>query len=406
MSDFFQNGMIATFHRLGKPDIERLERELERMSRTRGITLILPSLLSELQSPALRGILQELRMVRYIREIVVALGPATAEEFRSARQYFSILPQKTTLLWISGPRLDALLNLLRSKGLEPGPDGKGRGAWLAYGYVIAEGGSDVLALHDCDIVSYSRELLGRLIFPVASTQSDFEFCKGYYGRVTNRMHGRVTRLFLTPLIRALTVTVGVRPVLEYYDSFRYALAGEFSMMTNLARLTRVPADWGLEVGVLAEIYRNCSLKRVCQVELCDNYDHKHQELSPGDQTKGLHKMAIDIASSLFISLATEDVIYSAGFFNSLRATYRRIAQDMIERYHGDSMINGLDYDRHEEETAVDVFTDAIRTAGEIVDADPLGPPQIPNWNRVFAAVPDFDKRLLEAVRADNGDALP
>jgi glucosyl-3-phosphoglycerate synthase len=345
-------------------------------------------------------------MVRYIREIVVALGPATAEEFQSARRYFSILPQKTTLLWISGPRLDALLNLLRSKGLEPGPDGKGRGAWLGYGYVIAEGGSDVIALHDCDIVTYSRELLGRLIYPVVSTQLDFEFCKGYYSRVTDRLHGRVTRLFLTPLIRALSVMVGTRPVLEYYDSFRYALAGEFSMMTNLARLNRVPADWGLEVGVLAEIYRNCSTKRVCQVELCDNYEHKHQELSADDRTKGLHKMAIDIASSLFTTLATEDVIYSKGFFNSLRATYRRIAQDMIVRYHGDAMINGLIYDRHDEGSAVDVFTDALRTAGEIVDADPLGPPQIPNWNRVFAAIPDFDRRLLDAVQADNGGPRP
>jgi glucosyl-3-phosphoglycerate synthase len=401
MGDFFQNGVVATFHRLGQPGLERLEAGLAQIAKVRGISLVLPSLFSELEKPALRQIVEELRSVKYVREIVVTLGPCSAEEFLFAQKYFSILPQKTTLLWVHGPRLEALLDLIRSKDLDPGPDGKGKQVWLAYGYVLAEGQSDVIALHDCDIVTYSRDMLARLVYPVASPQLDYEFCKGYYSRVTNRMHGRVTRLFATPLIRALIVMVGPRPSLEYYDSFRYLLSGEFSMMANLARLNRVPADWGLEVGVLAEMYRNCSVKRVCQVELSDNYEHKHQELSPEDKSKGLNRMAIDIANALFATLATEDVVYSSGFFNSLRATYRRIAQDMIGRYEGDALLNGLDYDRHEEGRAVEVFTEAIQAAGAIIEADPLGPPQIPNWNRLFAAIPDFGDRLLEAVRLDN-----
>lgn len=405
MGDFFQNGLIATFHRLGAADIERLEQDLWKMTRVRGVSLVLPSLYAELERPALHGIVQELRNVRYIREIVVALGPCSADEYRHAQEYFSVLPQKTTLLWISGPRITPLLNMLREGGLDPGPYGKGQGAWLAYGYVIAEGRSEVIALHDCDIVTYSRELLGRLIYPVASTQLDFEFCKGYYSRVTDQMHGRVTRLFLTPLLRALLRLAGPLPLLRYYDSFRYALSGEFSMMTNLARLNRIPADWGLEVGSLAEIYRNCSVKRICQVELCDNYEHKHQELSVDDKTRGLHKMAIDIAKSLFVTLEGEGVAFSRGFFNSLRASYLRIAQDMIVRYEGDAMINGLHYDRHGEGTAVDLFTEVIREAGETVHDDPIGPPFIPNWNRVFAAIPDFDNRLLEAVRQDNAGEI-
>jgi glucosyl-3-phosphoglycerate synthase len=31
--------------------------------------------------------------------------------------------------------------------------------------------------------------------------------------------------------------------------------------------------------MLVEVFRNCSLKRICQVELAENYDHKHQDLS-------------------------------------------------------------------------------------------------------------------------------
>ena len=402
MSDFFQNGMIATFHRLGTLDLERLEQELWKMTRVRGVSLVLPSLFAELSRPALRDIVQELRNVRYIREIVVALGPCSAAEFKQAQEYFSILPQKTTLLWISGPRLQALLEQMRNEGrLNPGDYGKGQGAWLAYGYVIAEGRSEVIALHDCDIVTYSRELLGRLIYPVVSSQLDFEFCKGYYGRVTERMHGRVTRLFLTPLLRALTRMVGNMPILLYYDSFRYPLAGEFSMMTNLARLNRIPADWGLEVGLLAEIYRNCAIKRICQVELCDNYEHKHQELSAEDGSRGLHRMAIDIAKSLFVTLESLGVIFSKASYNSLQVSYKRIAEDMIVQYEGDALINGLHYDRHGEGNAVDVFSEVIGEAGETVHENPTGQPFIPNWNRVFAAFPDFDVRLLEAVRQDN-----
>jgi glucosyl-3-phosphoglycerate synthase len=401
MSDFYQTGTVATLHSLGHTDLRKLEAQLLRFSKRGGITLVLPSLFSELKGKALSGILEELSEVRYIREIVVTLGPATKEEFRYASEFFSILTQPTTLIWNNGPRVQALYEKIREYDLDPGPDGKGRSAWMAYGYVIAEGGSRVIALHDCDILTYSRELLGRLIFPVASTNLGFEFCKGYYSRVTHKMHGRVTRLFVTPLIRSLAKTVGNLPLLQYFDSFRYPLAGEFSMLTDLARINRIPADWGLEVGVLAEVYRNCSAKRICQVELCDNYDHKHQTLSPDNPEAGLNRMATDIAKNIFRTLSAEGIVYSPGFFNTLCATYLHIAQDTIDRYHGDAMINGLEYDRHEEGSAIEVFTKAIRRAGEIITADPLGPPQIPAWNRVFAAIPDFAEQLIQSIRADN-----
>jgi glucosyl-3-phosphoglycerate synthase len=401
MSDFYQTGMVATLHRLGQSDFNKLEEKLLKHSKKRRITLVLPSLFSELQREALQGIIKELSRIEYIREVVVTLGPTTAEEFQKARKFFSVLPQSTILIWNSGPKIQALYEQMKEYDLYPGPDGKGRSAWMAYGYVIAEGGSSVIALHDCDILTYSRELLGRLVFPVVATDLDFEFCKGFYSRVTKKMHGRVTRLFVTPLIRALIKAVGNLDILHYYDSFRYPLAGEFSMLTDLARINRIPADWGLEVGVLAEVYRNTSVKRICQVELCENYDHKHQELSPEDPEKGLNKMAIDIAKNIFRTLSAEGIVYSQGFFNTLCATYLRIAQDTIDRYHWDAIINGLEYGRHEEGRAVEVFTDAIRRAGKIITQDPLGPPQIPAWNRVFAAIPNFAEQLLEAVREDN-----
>jgi len=173
-------------------------------------------------------------------------------------------------------------------------------------------------------------------------------------------------------------------------------------MRTLARGIRIPADWGLEVGVLAEVYRNCSLKRICQVELVDNYDHKHQELSEHDPSRGLHRMVVDIAASLIRTLASYGVQFDAGFLNTLIAAYVRTAQDAVERYRDDAALNGLRFDRHSEEVAVETFSRALRTAGLTFVRDPMGAPQIPTWNRVTSALPDFLGELRDAVEADRG----
>ena len=132
-------------------------------------------------------------------------------------------------------------------------------------------------------------------------------------------------MLVTPLIRSLIKMVGHHPLLVFFDSFRYPLAGEFSMDIDLARINRIPGDWGLEVGVLAEVYRNTAIRRVCQVDITENYEHKHQVLSPEDASRGLNKMCIDICKSLFRTLASEGVIFSDGFFKTLVATYVRTA---------------------------------------------------------------------------------
>ena len=217
----------------------------------------------------------------------------------------------------------------------------------------------MIALHDCDIVNYDRQLLARLCYAIAHPHLPFDFCKGYYARVTDRMHGRVTRLFMTPLIRALEGMAPGSSFLHYLDSFRYALAGEFAMDIDLARVNRIPADWGLEVGVLAEVYRNCAVARTCQVDLTDNYEHKHQTLSTEDPSKGLARMATDIAKSLFTTLAAEGLVFSADHFRSLEVRYVRMAQDTIARYYADAMLNGLKFDRHAEELAVAVFAKSL-----------------------------------------------
>jgi glucosyl-3-phosphoglycerate synthase len=401
MSDFFQSGIITTLHQLGQPSLERLESELAGFAETRPIALVLPALYSEFERPAMPAIVQELTKVKYLNEVVLALDQASEEEFQSVRGILSAIPTDVKIVHNKGKRVAEVYETLRRNGLDAGPQGKGRSAWLSYGYVLARGKSEVIALHDCDILTYSRTLLARLCYPIASPTLNYVFCKGYYSRVTDKMNGRVTRLLVTPLVRSLQQLTGQHGFLAFLDSFRYPLAGEFSMSADLARINRIPSDWGLEVGSLAEVYRNYSPHRVCQVDIATTYEHKHQILSAEDAQKGLMKMAVDICKSIFRTLASDGVVFSESLFRSLSVTYLRQAEDTLLKYESDAKINGLEFDRHEEAKAVEAFTRAIAMAAQAFVENPMGTPLIPNWNRVSAAIPDIFEMLMLAVDEDN-----
>ena len=403
MADFFQGGILTTLHRLGMPNLERLEAELTWHSHKRPIALVLPALYSEFEGEAMKLIVDTLKCkgTQYIREIVVALGPSNEDQFRHVRSYMKILPHKTTIVWISGPRIAGIFDTIRKAEVPVGMPGKGQSVWMAYGYVLSKEEFHSIALHDCDILTYQREILARLCYPVTNSHMDYEFCKGYYPRVTDRLHGRVTRLLVTPLLRALKKICGEHPLLTYFDSFRYPLAGEFSMDTRLVRVNRIPGDWGLEVGVLAEVMRNTTVRRICQVEIADNYEHKHQPLSHDDATKGLHKMCVDICKSLFRTLMAEGIQFSPSFAKMLIVTYMRTAQDMLEMYEDDAAINSLVFDRHGESRAIETFKIGIEEAVEMITTDPLGVPLIASWDRVTSAIPDILERIQKAVEDDN-----
>ncbi len=401
MSDFQQAGPFTTLHKLGQTDSAFLERTLTSASGNLPICLVLPSLISEMAGPALPPILDILTTVSYLSKIIVTLGPATKSEFQEARDFFGRLPQKTVLIWNSGPRLHAQYQRLEKIGLSAGPDGKGRSVWMALGYLLADTPSAVIALHDCDIVTYDRGLLDRLVYPVASPLMEYQFCKGYYARFSGSLHGRVTRLYVTPLLQALTQMLGDLPLLKYLAAFRYPLAGEFCMTADLARSLRFPSGWGLEIGVLAEAYRHTSLRRICQSELCDRYDHKHQPLSDSPD-QGLGRMATDIARTFFHLLSEEGVAFTPALLTTLPAVYLRHARTTARRYHHEALINHLTCDLHQELSSAEKFSRILTEVGtSLLEQTATRPTVIPDWNRVQAALPTFLEDLKAAVEADN-----
>ncbi len=406
MGDFHQFGTITTLHQLNNRPLEDLEEELLEFRKKKPMGLILPSLYSELEGPALSSIVDEISKVPYLDQVVVGLDMADESQFKKALKFFERLPQNPDVLWNDGPRLRRIDKLLHEKGLAPQQAGKGRNVWYMFGYILASGKVDTVAIHDCDILTYERDLLARLIYPVANPNLSYKFCKGYYARIANNaMNGRACRLLVTPLLRALKKICGPNEYLDFMDSFRYPLAGEFSLSRDVIEDIRIPSDWGLEMGTLSEMQRNYATNQICQVDIAETYDHKHQDLSLGDKTKGLSKMSLDITKSLIRKMATQGEVFTQERIRTIKATYYRIALDLVDSYQSDAAINGLNYDMHTEGHAIEVFAENIMQAGN----DFLNPelsmetPFMPGWKRVISAVPDIMDMLLDAVEGDRAE---
>ncbi len=404
MGDFYQTSYVTTLHNFRNRLLEDIEVELLKYSKKRPIGLIIPSLYSELRRPALKNIVNILKDIPYLTEIVIGLDAANKDEFLKAKEFFSVLPQHHRIIWNDGPGMKHLEFLLNDKNIHPGNLGKGKNVWFCFGYMIASAKSEAIALHDADIITYDRELLARLLYPVVKPIFNYKYCKGYYFRADEeKINGRMVRLLVTPLLRTLKKFLGSLEYLNYLDSFRYILSGEFSMRADVLKTIRIPSDWGLEVGILAEVHRNNAVSRICQVEIADRYDHKHQAESFDNPEKGLSKMSFDISRSIFAKLASDGSIFSEGMFRSIKATYHRIALDMVEQYNNDAVMNGLKFDRHKEERLVDQLARNVYQAGVSYLNNPNTTPVMPSWKRVLSAIPDISSVFYDIVEEDNKD---
>ncbi len=419
MVDFHQEGTIATLHGLhalcdGEEYLRYIDQKLEAYSRDVKIALLLPCLYTELKQPDVLGrIMDEISRVKYIHSVVVAFGGTPDESiFHEARDYFRRLEVngcKVTVVWVDGPRVQRVFEEMSSRNIRIGERGKGQSVWISLGYIFARGECRVIALHDCDILTYSRVMLARIIEPVANANSDFQFCKGYYPRVSTTeraLKGRVTRLFVSPFCDAMARIMGnsgfsdLERFFNYHGAFKYPLAGEFSFTSRLARSLDFAYDWGLEVATLSEVYKRTNLRKISQVALADNYDHKHQNLSPEDPEKGLHKMVVDISKFYFNYMRSHGVPIDNPFVDMICHSYYENAKRFIKFYSDDADINALRYDRHEEELSARYFRNFIATGWEQC-RESLDNAMLPSWNRILYSVPDLYEQLLMAVEEDN-----
>lgn len=406
MGDFFQNGNITTLQKLGNQSYEDLHIEMVKLSQRRNMVLLLPALYSEFETPAMELIINELKEVGYLYKIVLGLDMANEEQFKEVKRRMGAITKANgtpvDIIWNDGPKMKALYQEIEEAGFRSvSIRGKGRNVWMSMGYVMADTSAYAIAMHDCDIVNYHKEMVARLFFPIVHPALDFEFNKGYYPRVANKLNGRATRLFYTPLIKSLEKVLGDHEYLKYMDSFRYALSGEFAFVRSLARGIRISPTWGLEVSTLSEVYAKTSLNRICQTEIAKSYDHKHQELSNAAENKGISKMANEIAQTIFRILSQQGISLSSNMFKSLITTYFNESRKAIVKYNSLSMINGLKYDRKKEIEAIESFTEALKFSYEEFLDDPLGVPSLSAWVSVRGVLPDFAEKFQQVVIEDN-----
>jgi glucosyl-3-phosphoglycerate synthase len=221
------------------------------------------------------------------------------------------------------------------------------------------------------------------------------------------MKGRVTRLFVTPFVDAMSKAMHQRGYHElgrffdYHRTFSYPLAGEFSFTTKLARGINIAYDWGLEVATLSEVYDRVIPRKIAQIDLTPNYEHKHQELSPDDEATGLHRMVVDIAKFYLNYIRSHGVPLDDAFVDMMLHTYYENTLRFIKAYSDDAEVNGLIYNRYQEELTSRYFRGFLWTAWERIRG-PHEQTLIPSWNRVFYSLPDIADRILKAVEADVG----
>lgn len=419
MSDFHQDVMITTLHNLYEAFdkdtyLSNLEHRLENHARYQNMCLLLPSLYLELEnSRVLDRIVNKIREVRYIHCVVVALARAQTEaKFNHALKYFSRLAspeREVRVVWLDGPRIKNIFNKIGEREIPIGVQGKGQDVWMTLGYIFARNDCDIIALHDCDITTYDRLLLGRLFEPIANPNNDFQFCKGYYARVSPSemaMKGRVARLFVAPFLDAMVDLMcghgyhELERFFRYNRIFKYPLSGEFCFTTHLARGINIAYDWGLEVATLSQVYDQLKARKIVQIDLAQNYEHRHQDISIENAERGLHRMVIDISKFYLTYMRSHGVFLNDAFVDMMLHTYYQNALRFIRKYSYDAEVNNLNYNLYDEEALARFFRGLLWTAWE-QSRGPHEAKLIPSWNRIFYCIPDIYTHLFQAVEADN-----
>src|SRR4051812_42330136 len=395
MPDFHQPILLPTLHHLADSELEERESLLRRLTRQKPVALVVPALSAEIERKALPHMLKQLSAVPYISHVVFSMNDMNAAGYDKARRFFTRrLPKLAhTVLWNDGPHLDVIHQEVAKLAGSKRIHGKGGNVWMGIAHLLANGHRGVIACHDSDILNYDREMLWRLCLPVAHPEMEYVFAKSYYGRVRGRMYGRVTRLLVFPLLQALREVFGSTPLLRFLAMCRYPLSGEFAADAQFLGKLGLSADWGLEIGMLCDVFRHAPAQRFCQVDLGGNFDHKHQHLGydadgTPDPGSGLAKMAREVTRAIMSHL-WNDLGFSAEprKLERLADAYLATAQVLLTRYKHGGVFNARESIPGEEQKMVKPFAGIIPQAGGEKGAPRPAATALPAWESVAERLP-------------------
>lgn len=366
MADFFQHAPLPTLQQLAVTDPCRHDAELLEWTVSKPIALLLPALQAEFERPALPRMLDEVSLIPWVSEVILSVNGLDAAQFESAERMSraKLRGKPLRMIWNDGPRMTEVHEGLRAAGLDGYDAGKGMNIWSGLAYLQARGHRGVVVSHDTDILNYSPELPRKLSYPLLHPGMPYRFAKGYYSRVAGRLFGRVTRLLVFPLIQALTQVLGPKPLLAHLESFRYPLSGEFAADMEVLGDFCLPAGWGLEIAMLCEAHRRLPGRHQCQVDMGFHYEHRHRPMLAGAgeglPETGLVSAAAEVAACIFDQVLRDAEVQAAGaLIRVVAERYRTTSLDWLDRYEHVALINGLEFDRQEELSAVAHFEAAL-----------------------------------------------
>jgi glucosyl-3-phosphoglycerate synthase len=334
--------------------------------------VVVPMTGADIETPAVNHVFSTLERVTPDR-VIVALR-AESDSVRAAARWLEAFDLDLELLWCNAPAVDAAL---ATHGLD-GPAGKGRDVWLALGLGAS---SEYVVVHDADATSYAVEDVAKLLFPL--TQG-YTFTKGYYARVEDRhLFGRLFRLFVRPMLDTVA-DITDHPLAEYLRAFRYALAGEFAVTSDVARSLRIQRGWGLEVGTLGDAFELAGFADSAQVDL-GRHEHDHRAVGGSD---GLGEMCREVGEALFRCFADQGIDLP---YDQLSDRYRDRATAMIEQYAADAAFNGFEFDHAAERAQIETYAETVTEPGR--------DQRLPAWEQCSLDPATVASEAREAVAA-------
>jgi len=266
-----------TYHHSSFSDIARLVRLKEK--RGLKISLAFPTLNEEKTIGEEIKVIKENLQVEYplLDEIAVIDSGSTDETRELAHQ--------------AGAKVYLASDYLSEYGIT---NGKGENLWKSL--YLLEG--DIIVWIDADIKNIHPKFVYGIVGPLL--EYDYvKYVKAFYERplVLGKIMrlsggGRVTEILVRPLL------ANFYPELS---GFLQPLSGEYAGRREILEAVPFRVGYGVEIGLLIDIYDKCGLKALAQVDL-DRRIHRNRSLS------ALGKMSFAILHTFFTRLQQQGII--------------------------------------------------------------------------------------------------
>jgi glucosyl-3-phosphoglycerate synthase len=330
-------------------------------------------------------------------KLIVVLNGASEAEARADFGLLRELAPDVDVLWVESEAARTLIDQVEHCFAVRPNGGKGLACWLGLGYLLHCTNSQAVALQDADVESFTVDMPARLFLPVIHPRREFDIAKAYYARVGDRLYGRLTRQFFSPFVHALRSLFPDSAFTALLSELRYPLSGEVAVSRDFAWKCRIPSGWSIEIGTIWDIQSAGLLSRMCQVDIADDYRHRHHPIAsddPNQQT--LQSMATEIGADLLSMLAREGNLLTPWQQKAFLARYDQCAHSLQRAYCQDAILNGLDWLEHDEESAVKEFRAAVEMAIRRFRGNPVLGLTLPPWGSVTQMLPCASRMLIEA----------